>query len=150
MVIKKNERKCKSIIVQCVADSHLEYIQDKETAKEIFEALKAIFERKSIAGQLFLRKKLITMKYAESEDITNHFLHFDKTGRELKTIGATLEEMDIICHLLLSLPTSYDNLVTALETLEPEKLSIDFVKSRLLDEFTKRKQSGDMRGKATN
>lgn len=30
--------------------------------------------------------------------------------------------------------------MTALETLEPEKLNIDFVKSRLLDEFTKRKQ----------
>lgn len=41
----KNE-KCKSIIVQCVVDSHLEYIQDKETAKGIFDAWKAVFEIK--------------------------------------------------------------------------------------------------------
>lgn len=45
----KEQKKCKSIIVQCVADSHLEYIKDKITTREIFNALKAVFERKSVA-----------------------------------------------------------------------------------------------------
>jgi len=32
---QKDDKKCKSLIVQCVADSHLEYVMAKETAKEI-------------------------------------------------------------------------------------------------------------------
>lgn len=135
------EKKCKSILVQCISDSHLEYVQDKRRAKDMFDSLKEVFERKSVASQLYLRKKLITMKYEDTDDMSDHFLVFDKTVRELKSIGATLENLDIVCHLLLSMPSSYENLVIALETLDPEKLSITFVKSRLLDEYTKRKQS---------
>lgn len=136
----KEEKKCKSILVQCVADTHLEHVQDKKRVKDMYDSLKAVYERKSVAGQLLLRKKLITMKYEEGDDMSDHLLKFDKTIRELKAIGATLEDLDIICHLLLSLPKSYDNLVTALETLDADKLDIIFVKSRLLDEFAKRNQ----------
>lgn len=132
------EKKCKSILVQCISDSHLEYVQDKKRAKAMYDSLKAVFERKSVASQLYLRKKLITMNFEESGDMSNHFLAFDKTVRDLKSVGAKLEDLDIVCHLLLSLPESYGNLVTALETLEPEKLTIEFVKSRLLDEYSKR------------
>jgi hypothetical protein len=37
--LKKMDKKCKSQIVQRVADSHLEYVKDKETAFEIWTEL---------------------------------------------------------------------------------------------------------------
>lgn len=140
--VKKEEKSCISVIVQCVHDSQLEYIRDKTTAKEMFDGLKAVFERKSIAGQLLLRKRLLTMKMNEGTDIGDHFLEFDKTVRELKSTGATIEEMDVICHLLLTLPRSYDNLITAIETMNSKDLTLVFVKSRLLDEHRKRGNGG--------
>lgn len=36
------------------------------------------------------------------------------------------------------MPKSYNTLVTAIETLNPKLLNVDFVKSRLLDEYGKR------------
>jgi len=84
------EKKCKSIIVQCIHDSQLEYIKDKREAKDIFDTLKSIFERKSVAGQLLLRKRLLTMKYEDGEEVSQHFLRFDKNIRDLKSIGATM------------------------------------------------------------
>jgi hypothetical protein len=36
--------------------------------------------------------------------------------RELKA-GATMEEYDVVCRLLLTLPPEYEMIVTALETL---------------------------------
>lgn len=136
--LKTQEKKCKSILVQCIHDSQLEYIKDKKNAKDIFDGLKAVFERASVAGQLLLRKRLLTMKYSDGNDMRKHFLDFDKNVRDLKSIGATMEEMDIICHLLLTLPKSFDTLVTAIETIDPANLSMEFVKSRILDEFGKR------------
>lgn len=134
----KEEKQCKALLIKHIADNQLECIKDKTTAKEIYETLESIFERKSVAGQLLLRKKLITMKYDGVGDMKSHLFEFDKTIRELKAIGAKLEEMDVICHLLLTLPKSYNTLVTAIETLNPETLNMDFVRSRLLDEHGKR------------
>jgi hypothetical protein len=58
--------------------------------------------------------------------------------RELKAAGTTMEEYDDVCHLLLTLPPEYEMIVTALETLSCEKLSLPFVKNKLFDEETKR------------
>lgn len=49
-----------------------------------------------------------------------------------------MEEMDVICQLLLSLPSSFNSLVTSLETINPNALTMEFVKNRLLDENNKR------------
>lgn len=145
MKIRMREKKCKSILVQCIHDSQLEYIKDKKYAKDIFDSLKAVFERTSVAGQLLLRKRLLTMKYADGEDMQKHFLTFDKNVRDIKSIGATMEEIDIVCHLLLTLPKSFDTLVTATETIDPENLTLQFVKSRILDEFEKRSCAGNIK-----
>ena len=48
-----------------------------------------------------------------------------------------MNDEDVICHLLLTLNSSYATLVTALETMPENSLTVDFVKSRLLDEETK-------------
>lgn len=141
--LKLKEKKCKSLIIQCIADSHLEYVKEKEHAKDIYDLLVSTFERKSLSGQIYLRKRLLTLKCNEGESIENHFLVFDKIVRDLKSTGATLEEEDVVCHLLLTLPKSFEAVVTALETLEPKKLTIEFVKSRLLDEGNKRKNGRD-------
>lgn len=134
----KMEKKCKSLLIKHIADDQLEHIKDKTTAKEIYDTLEFVFERKSIAGQLMLRKKLVTLKYDGKTNIKSHLLEFDKIVRDLKSIGAKPEELDIICQLLFTMPKSYDSLVTALETINPETLNIEFVKSRLIDEYNKR------------
>lgn len=145
--LKNGEKRCKSILVQYISDSQLEYIKDKELAKEIYDTLIGVFERKSVAGQLLLRKQLLTMRYKDGDDINEYFLQFDHTVRELKSIGATLEDLDIVCHLILTLPKSFDGLVTALETMDPTKLTIEFFKSRLLDECGKRAAGNVRSGK---
>ncbi|KAF2897353.1 hypothetical protein ILUMI_08821, partial [Ignelater luminosus] len=68
--------------------------------------------------------------------------NFDKSIRDLRSTGATLEETNIVCHLLLTMPNEYEVAVTALETLSKEDLTINFVKNRLLEEELKRRSTG--------
>lgn len=136
---KKKDKKCMSQIIQRISDSHLEYAKDRETAYDIWQSLCNTFERKGIAGQLFTRKALLTMKFnAAIDTLSNHLLKFDKLIRELRSTGATLEESDIVCHLLLTMSAEYNTVVTAIETLSMRELTVSFVKNRLLDEESKR------------
>lgn len=137
----KSDKICKSIITQLISDSHLQYIKDKETAHEMWKSLINNFERKGMANQLLLRKRLLMMKFQNTAKMENHFTEFDKLIRELKSTGATLEETDVVCHLLLTMPSQYNMLVTALETISPENLTLSFVKARLKEEESKKKST---------
>lgn len=64
----KKKKKCRSELVKHIDDSQLEYVKDKDTAKDIYDALQEIFEQKSIAGQLCIRRKLLTLKYNENKN----------------------------------------------------------------------------------
>lgn len=49
-------------------------------------------------------------------------------------------EEDRICHLFLTLPKSYDSLITALETVTNGKRTLKYVKGKLLDEELKHRK----------
>lgn len=130
--------KAKSIIIQCLTDKHLDIVKDEETAKGMMRKLENTFQRKSIFNKLSLKKKLLTMKLQRGEKLDDHFLKFDTVMRELENSGSKTEESDKICHLLLTLSEEYEPVITAIETLNTE-VTMDFVKSRLLDEELKLK-----------
>lgn len=135
---RKKDRRCKSLLIARIHDSQLEYIQDKLTPRAIWLALQRIFERRSIASRLHLKKKLLSLRH-DGGSLQEHFLVFDRVVRDYKATGAMLEDIDIVCHLLLTLGSEYATVVTALETMPEENLSLDFVRCRLLDEEIKRK-----------
>lgn len=116
----KMERKCKSLLVQSVNDDLLELIKDKKTPAEMWTALYTAFGKKGLTNQLILKRKLLTMKMNENEELGKHFIKVDKIIRELKEGGVKIEEPDAVCHLLLTLPKRYEMIVTTLESL-PQK-----------------------------
>lgn len=147
---KKRDNRCKSQIIQRIADSHLEYVKDFNTALDMWKSLQGRFQRKSLTSNILIRKKLLQLKYKSEDSMEEHFLTFDSLIRELKETGVTLEDNDIICHLLITMPSDYDALVTALENLAESSLTLGFVKTRLREEEAKRKDLRKDKVKDTN
>lgn len=117
---RKKDRKCKSILISRISDSQLEYVQDQPTPRQIWLALQRVFERRSIASRLHLKKKMLTLRH-EGGDLQEHFLKFDRLVREYKSTGAVIEDIDVVCHLLITLGPEFATVVTAIETMPEDK-----------------------------
>lgn len=140
----EEDAKAKSIIVQCVTDKYLEIIKKCKTSMEMIGALERVFERKSVFNKLFLRKRLLALKCSKDEDLQSFMMKFDTLINELESTGSKLDEADKLTHLFLTLPDCYDTVITTLETMSDEReLTMEFVKSRLLDAELKIKQKGE-------
>lgn len=134
----RQDNKCQSVLIQAIADSHLEYIKDKQSPKQIWDGLHDVFERKSITNRFLLKLQLLSMRYQENDRLQDHFLRFDKLVREIKGAGAQMDEEDVICHLMLTMPSSYDAVTTAMEAVS-ERLTMDLVRRKYLDVEAKRR-----------
>ena len=121
---------------------------EEDTSRNILQKLDAIYERKSLATQLAVEKKLLSLKFKGDTPLTRHFIDFDEMVVELQAAGAKLNEMSKVARLLLTLSTSYDAVVTVIQTLSDDTLSLAFVKTRLLDyEIKLRNECGETSAK---
>ncbi|XP_052566455.1 uncharacterized protein LOC128093499 [Culex pipiens pallens] len=132
------DRSCRNLLVNRIAEDQLDHVKDARTAKETWDALRDVFERVGIAGKLFLKKQFQELRLAEGGDVPPFLQRFEKVLRELKAAGVKLEKEDVVCQLLLALPRSFNALITAVETIEPKDLTLEYVKKRILDEQVKR------------
>lgn len=131
-VWKKKNALAKSEIIFHLGDDFVRSAARTEYAKNILDELMAVYERKSLATQIVLRKQLLLMKLGNNS-LLSHFSKFEGMMADLKAAGANVQDDDVICHLLLTLPSEYDGVITAIETLTDERITIPFVKNRLLE-----------------
>lgn len=95
----KNENRAKILIIQFVEDNQLESLRDKSSAYQMWEALEDKYEKKGLVGQLFLKKKLLSLKLKEGDSLDKYIQKFEKIVRQLKCSGAEMKDEDLTCNL---------------------------------------------------
>lgn len=140
---KKKDSRCKSLIVQCLEDTQIDIVREKDTAFSMWDCLKNRYEKKGIPGQLMLRRKLMTMKLTDVSKLEEFLAEFDLVINQLKATGAEINDEDIVCNLLMAMPQSFETVVTILENTPANILTIDFVKAKLRAEVERRKSVCD-------
>jgi hypothetical protein len=98
-------------------------------------------EAKTIENMLFLRKRFFTIKMQEGEDLLAHINMVKALADQLRSIEVKIEDEYVYMVLLMSLPPSFDNLVTSLEFMSTKNVDLRFIVDRLLHEVSKRKKN---------
>lgn len=97
-----------------LADGILSSIEEKKTAKEIWDHLTKLYEAKSLHNKIFLKRKLYTLRMSESTSVTEHLNILNTLFSQLRSLGYKIESQERAELLLQSLPDSYDQLIISL------------------------------------
>nr|CAD7587044.1 unnamed protein product [Timema genevievae] len=124
-----------------IQDSQLGHVKGKITAYEVWTTLQKRFEQKGTTSRMVLNKKLHTMRYRPYVEMFSEYcLKSDKLVRELKTADELLDEEWIVIKLLLTMPDGLEGVVSGLQTLGSDKISLEFVRQKIDEEEMARKE----------
>ncbi len=134
---KKADKACRVELADHLAEDQFETVSDQcKNAKAMWEALIQKNERKTIMSKRVLFKRLMCLKMDESGDLDVHIRAFDSLMKSMRMAGIEFENAYWCCFFLSSLPASFDQVTTTLETINDD-LPLDEVKNKVQDFYTK-------------
>jgi hypothetical protein len=128
------DRRERSTIRLCLADSVLLNVSGESIAKELWDKFGNLYQSKSMVKKLFLQKKLYHIRIEDGDFVTEHLNAFNTLVSQLVSVNITIAEEDKCISLLCSLPDSWENLFVAIGSTTQSTLKYEDVVSSLLFE----------------
>jgi len=131
---KRRDTKASAIIGLTLGSEQLEHVSGCKTTAEMWSTLQGVFQRKSLMSKMKARREFYTVAMNVGEGMLGYINRVRNLGENLKAMGGEVTEMDVAMSVLNGLTSNYENLLVALDAKGEDELSLDFVKSRLLQE----------------
>lgn len=131
-------RKALTIIALSVEDQQLIHIRYLNTGKEAWEALKSQHSHSTFGSIGRVMCNLFGKKYEKGESMRDHLDKLFGWIDELQEAGTSLDNKVKVGLILSSVNKEFANLVTALEAWDTEKVTLEAIKGKLIDEWQKR------------
>lgn len=133
----KSDCKARNITVQCLSDNQLSLVRGKDSAYKMWMALCETYEKKGLCAKLMLKRKLISLKMSDEDNLDEFILKFEQVLEELKLADVTLEDEDIVCHFMMALPKRFETACSIVEAMNQSEVNFQFVKKRMRNEEEK-------------
>ena len=134
-----------------VKDFHLATLSKAESAKDAWETLEAVYQAKSTARRLQLKRELNNLRKEPSEALTKYVSRATDLRDQLIAACHTIEDSEVVMSVLAGLPKEFDTVVAVLEITD-DKLELDVVLAKLLqaEQRLTRGEKADNRALFTN
>lgn len=110
----KNDQ-AEDLLIRCISNCQVVYIKNKASAKEIWDALKVIYEPKCQGQINFVRDEISRMQIEEGESLRAFFTKLEEKFAEFEAAGGTMaveEKLSILCN---KMPAHFRHVVVSLE-----------------------------------
>ena len=131
----QNDAKAKAVIGLTLSRDHMEHVTSCKTARSMWTTIMDLFQRKTLLNQLTSRRRFYSAKMGESEKAITFISRVRQLASDCKAMDLSIDDKEIAMTVLCGLPARYEHLIVAIDAASDDKtLSLDFVKSRLLQE----------------
>lgn len=125
------DKKAQAHIILHVKDHHLSTLVGRASSKNMWETLKAMYDAKSNARKLVLRRELTQLKMSATEPLTVYAARAKDLQTQLRSAGDEVKDQEMAIQFLAGLPPAYGMISTVL-TAGDQALKIDDMLPKLL------------------
>ena len=104
---KRKQTKARRIIFDSIKDNLIPLIGPLRTAKECFDALANLYEKKAPTQKRILKKQLRTLKMEKNDTVATFFSKISQTRDQLIAIGVPVEDDDLVQTAIDGLPAAW-------------------------------------------
>lgn len=138
---EKMERKANYHISIMVEDNQLPIIKRSDSARGIWIELCKHHRKGTFSTKIRLLRKMYHEILPKHGNMENHISKMMEYYDDLREIGHVIEEQQFVSIILTSVGDDYDHLVTALDCRHEDELTLEMVKSKLLDECDRKNKN---------
>jgi glutaredoxin 2 len=103
---KRKQTKAKRIIFYSIKDNMMPLIGHLRTAKDCFDALENLYEKKEPTQKRILKKQLHTLKMGKDDTVATFFSKIAQTKDQLIAIGVPVDDDDLVQTTFHGLPAA--------------------------------------------
>jgi len=104
------------LFMSTIPDSVFHRIKSATTVKDVWDALKTLYEKTSRVWLVDLGRKFQNTRCGENDDVRVHFEKLADLKERLAALGRTIGDDEYVSVLLSSLPPSYEPTIHSLTT----------------------------------
>ena len=142
---KLRSDKAYSIIALSVEKSLQAHITATTDASEAWSILKNHFEVVSVSQIVRLNRRFYAANMEENGDLLKFVTDMTALSQELREMNEDISTKKFAMPILGSLPQSYDNFITSLNTRSADELTWESIRGSLMEEYMKRKEKSNTR-----
>ena len=130
------EATVKQAIAASVPDSIFNRIKGSTCAKDVWDALKALFEGRTQMIVVDLRRQIQSLKCGEDDNVCTHSDNIANLHKQLAVMGKTIPDDEYTSILLGSIPSNFEAVISFMST--HVTLTPDMVIQLITDEYDRR------------
>jgi hypothetical protein len=116
----KKENKAWNLLFQSLSNNQLMIVLKETTTHGIWEVVEKGYVDKGLVNKIFQTKKFFMLQMNHNYTMEQHANKLGAMVEEINAIKATILDKIKVMVLFMSLPKSYQYLITMLETLKPK------------------------------
>ncbi|XP_011637275.1 uncharacterized protein LOC105427306 [Pogonomyrmex barbatus] len=128
----KENAKAVFIILSTMEYSQLAYLITCNSAAQMWTKL--IHEQKTASNKLMLMQKFHEYCMTTNDSVSQHVAKIENMARQFKDFGGQVSDVAIMAKVLGSLPTKYNALITAWDSVDPAQQTLNSLLEHLLKE----------------
>ncbi|KAL2248266.1 UNVERIFIED_CONTAM: Retrovirus-related Pol polyprotein from transposon TNT 1-94 [Sesamum indicum] len=143
------DRKAMRAIILSLSRNVAYHVKGAKSTKEVLQTLADMYEKPSAMNKVMLMKRLFRLQMEERKSVADHLNDFNQLTTQLASVDIVFDDEVKALILLSSLPDSWDVVVTSVSTSSgKEKMKFDNIRDMVLNEETRRRQTGGSSGSA--